>query len=195
MRTRTTAAAALIAAGLLLTVTACGTEPEPDAPAAGPKPTKSAPLPSPTPTPTEDAPLAFGETVTVRNKDEGTEATVAVVSYKQGIKAEVAADEEFGTDGYVWATLELKLCSTKGTSGATRYPWALAYSDGARIEPSGVTYGDFPKPEYPYEAMVKQGDCIRGKTMFAVPGDQRPERVLYTTELFDTPPEWSVPKS
>lgn len=192
MRTRTTAAA-LIAAGLLA-LTACGTEPKPDAPAVGPKPTKPASAPSPDPTPTEGAPLAFNKVVTVLNKDEGTEATVAVTGYKQGIKAEVTADDEFGTKGYVWATLELKLCSIKGTSGATRYPWALAYSDGARIEPSGVTYGDFPKPEYPYEAMVKQGDCIRGKTMFAVPGDQRPERVLYTTELFDTPPEWSVPK-
>ncbi|MFI0932925.1 hypothetical protein ACH4RG_14400 [Streptomyces sp. NPDC021019] len=37
MRTRTTTAA-LITAGMLLTLTACGTEPEPDAKAAGPKP-------------------------------------------------------------------------------------------------------------------------------------------------------------
>ncbi|MFD4003184.1 hypothetical protein [Streptomyces rubiginosohelvolus] len=192
MRTRTTAA--LIAASLLI-LTACGTEPEPDAPAAGPKPSKAASAPSPEPAQTEDVPLDFGEIVTVLDKEDGSEATSTVVSYEQGIKAETAADDEFGTKGYVWAALELKLCATKGTSGATRYPWALAYSDGARIEPSGVTYGDFPKPEYPYEAMVKQGDCIRGKTVFAVPGDQRPERVLYTTELFDTPPEWSVPKS
>lgn len=191
MRTRTTAGA-LVAAGLLA-LTACGTEPA--APAAVPKPTKAASTPSPDPTPVEEAPLAFGETVTVLDKEDDTEAKTAVIGYEQGVKAETTADDEFGTKGYVWAALELKLCSIKGTSGATRYPWALAYSDGARIEPSGVTYGDFPKPEYPYEAMVKEGDCIRGKTVFAVPGDQRPDRVLYTTELFGTPPEWSVPKS
>ncbi|MGW3213130.1 hypothetical protein ACWDBC_12875 [Streptomyces parvus] len=193
MRTRTITAT-LITAGLLA-LSACGTEPEPDAPAAGPTPTTATSTPSPEPTPTDNAPLAFGETVAVTDEEDGSEATATVLGYQQGIKAETTADEEAGTKGYVWAALELKLCAIKGTSGATRYPWALAYSDGARIEPSGVTYGDFPKPEYPYEAMVKQGDCIRGKTVFAVPGNQRPERVLYTTELFDTPPEWSVPKS
>jgi len=56
-----------------------------------------------------------------------------------------------------------------------------------------VTYGDFPKPEYPYDATVKAGDCVRGKTVFAVPGKQRPERVLYTPEALPEPAEWAVP--
>ncbi|WP_371612888.1 hypothetical protein [Streptomyces clavifer] len=186
-------AAALTAATLLATLTACGSS---DDTAGSKAPSKPKPSPtSPAPSPTLAAPMTFGKTVEVRNDEEGTLATVTILGYEQGIKASTTADDEFGTNGYVWATLELKLCSTKGTSGATRYPWALAYTDGSRIEPSGVTYGDFPKPEYPYEAMVKEGDCIRGKTVFAVPGDERPDRVLYTTKLFDTPPEWHVPNA
>ncbi|MET8478152.1 hypothetical protein ABZV68_13215 [Streptomyces clavifer] len=190
---RTTTAAALTAATLLLGLTACSSSDDTADSKASSKP-KPSPT-SPSPSPTSAAPMTFGKTVDVRNDEEGTLATVTILGYEQDIKASTTADDEFGTNGYVWATLELKLCSTKGTSGATRYPWALAYTDGSRIEPSGVTYGDFPKPEYPYEAMVKEGDCIRGMTVFAVPGDERPDRVLYTTKLFDTPPEWNVPKA
>ncbi|KUN91910.1 hypothetical protein AQJ67_41510 [Streptomyces caeruleatus] len=120
---------------------------------------------------------------------------VTVLSYEQGIKAQTTADQEFSTDGYEWAALEIKTCIAKGTGGTTRYPWILAYEDGARVEPSSVTYGDFPKPEYPYEATVKAGDCVRGKTVFAVPGNQRPERVLYTPEALPEGAEWAVPKA
>ncbi|MFF7180860.1 DUF4352 domain-containing protein [Streptomyces sp. NPDC008121] len=190
MRTHTTTAA--LAAGLLLTVTGCGADHV--RPTSGPAATAASDTPSPSGSPTAMGPLPFGAAMKVTDTEDGTAGTVTVLGYEQrGITAQTSADEEFGTSGYVWATIELKVCSTRGTLGATRYPWALAYADGSRIEPSGVTYGDFPKPEYPYEAKIKAGDCVRGKTVFAVPGAQRPERVLYTTDLFDTPPEWTVP--
>ncbi|MFB6626498.1 MULTISPECIES: hypothetical protein [unclassified Streptomyces] len=117
-----------------------------------------------------------------------------MLSYQQGgYKTQTSADQEFNTTGYVWATVEIKVCTTKGTVQTSRYPWVLAYDDGTRIEPSSVTYGDFPKPEYPYDAKIKAGDCVRGKTVFAVPGKQRPERVVYTSELLPEPAEWAVP--
>jgi hypothetical protein len=184
---------AITATALLLALTACtSTSTSDDKPAATKKAAKAT---KPEPSATPDKPRAFGETLTFTG-EEDTKFAVTVLGYEQGtFKPQTSADEEFNTTGYTWAALEIKACLKKGTSGVTRYPWALAYADGTRIEPSTVTYDDFPKPEYPYEAKMKAGDCVRGKTVFAVPAKQRPERVLYTTDSFDTPPEWAVPKA
>ncbi|MFD4740946.1 hypothetical protein ACFWNQ_26790 [Streptomyces virginiae] len=191
MRIRTTA---VLAASLtLLPLTACSS-PD-DKPAASPAaatPSSSAP-PSASPSPTRATPLAFGQSVTTSAAEDGSTATATIIGYQQGIRAQQSADKENGTDGYVWAALELKVCSTKGTIDTSRFPWALSYPDGVRIEPSGTTFGDFPKPEYPIEAKVKEGDCVRGKTVFAVPSAQRPTKVLYTTQLLPEPAEWAVP--
>jgi hypothetical protein len=194
MRTRTTAATAAL---LLAALTAC--QSSSDEPADSQKKNSakgSAPKSaSAAPSPTEDGPRKFGEIFTFTDPADGVTAGVTVLSYEGGIKAQTSADAEFGTDGYQWAAIEIKLCSKKGTAGTTRFPWVLLYADGARYEPSDVTYGDFPQPEYPYEAKVKAGDCVRGKTVFAVPGGKRPERVLYTPAAIPDGVEWAVPKA
>jgi hypothetical protein len=46
------------------------------------------------------------------------------------------------------------------------------YAVGAGF--SGTTYGDFPKPEFPIEGKVTNGDRVRGKIAYAVPDNQRP---------------------
>ncbi|MYV56522.1 hypothetical protein [Streptomyces sp. SID3212] len=189
MRTRNTTA--LAATMLLGTLAACssGTDDQ-EATKASPVSTKAPAKASPSPA----APMPLGTVFTLPVAEDGSITTATVLGYEQGtIKPQRSADAEFGTKGYVWAAIELKVCNKKGNLGVTRYPWALAYTDGTRIEPSGVTYGDFPKPEYPYEATVKTGDCVRGKTVFPVPGNQRPERVLYTTDILPEPAEWAVP--
>ena len=188
MRTRAITATAV----LLLTLTACGSDTEPRTAPKASKPT--APKSTPEAKPSPDKPRAFGQELEFT--DDGMTMGITVLGYEQDtFHPQTSADEEFGTDGYTWAAVEIKACLKKGTSGVTRYPWALAYADGARIEPSSVTYGDFPKPEYPYEAKMKAGDCVRGKTVFAVPAKDRPEQVLYTPEALETPAEWSVPKA
>ncbi|MFE1413404.1 hypothetical protein ACFW6F_21760 [Streptomyces sp. NPDC058746] len=182
------------AAALLLTVTACDDGSAKSAPSAK---ASSAPAsgsaPSATPSATPSAPLAFGQTISTSDPKSGTGATVTVLGYEHDFSARVSADEEGGTSGYVWAAVEIKVCSTKGTVGTTRNPWAVAYADGARVQPSSSTYGDFPKPEYPHEADIKTGDCLRGKTVFAVPGKQRPAKILYTSSILPEPAEWAVP--
>ncbi|OEJ36288.1 hypothetical protein BGK72_38670 [Streptomyces agglomeratus] len=127
--------------------------------------------------------------------DEGAEVlgAVTVVGYKQGISSVGSAAEESGTSGYVWAALELKTCSEQGSFWASVTPWTLSYEDGTRIDPSSTTYDDFPKPEYPFETKLTEGKCVRGKVVFPVPGDQRPETVVYAPESIDTPREWAVP--
>ncbi|MEU9882507.1 hypothetical protein [Streptomyces phaeochromogenes] len=148
---------------------------------------------TPNPTPSEEKPKQFGNVLNFSDPVDGAALAVTVLGYEQGVTASITADQEFSTSGYVWAALEIKACVKKGTAGISRFPWVLAFADGARVEPSGVTYGDFPRPEYPYDATVKAGDCVRGKTVFAVPGKQRPERVLYTPEALPEPVEWAVP--
>lgn len=194
MRTRTTAAA-LIAAGLLATLTACGTEPEPAAKAAD-KPTAAASTPSATPStvsPTPAAPYGFGATWEFESTTDNIAGAVTVLDYKQGIKSVGSAAEEAGTSGYEWAYLELKTCSITGTFTASTEPWTLAYEDGARVEPSSTTYGDFPKPEFPFETTLTEGKCVRGKLVFPVPGKDWPETVVYAPAGLDIPQEWAVP--
>lgn len=117
--------------------------------------------------------------------------TVTVLSYQQPVHSHVTAAEETGTKGYVWAALEVKVCSTKGEFTTSSQPWTLAYDDGTRVEPSSVTYDDFPQPEYVQDAPVAAGDCSRGKIVFPVPGDKRPAKAIYSTE--DSPTlRWSL---
>ncbi|MEU9924542.1 hypothetical protein AB0H51_25180 [Streptomyces griseoluteus] len=122
-----------------------------------------------------------------------TAGTVTVLSYQQPVRASVTAAEEIGTKGYVWAALEVKVCSTKGEFVTSSQPWTLAYDDGARVEPSSSTYDDFPKPEYVEDADVSPGDCSRGKIVYPVPGDKWPAKAIYAT---DSSPalRWSLAK-
>ncbi|MFJ3024093.1 hypothetical protein ACIPH4_24575 [Streptomyces tendae] len=199
MRTRTRTRTITTAAALLLALTACSSgddNAKDDKPSpSGTTTTQTTPAAAPSPTPTQ--PRKIGQTLTFTDDMDGVTMAVTVLGYEQDtFKPQTSADEEFGTTGYTWAAVEIKACVVSGgNSGVTRYPWALAYADGARIEPSGTTYGDFPKPEYPHEAALKNGECVRGKTVFAVPAKQRPERVLYTTEALEVPAEWAVPKA
>ncbi|MER5209408.1 hypothetical protein ABT063_02110 [Streptomyces sp. NPDC002838] len=192
MRTRTALPAVLLAAATA--TTGCSSDSEP---AASNKTTPAATKTTSAPTPSQStpaAPRAIGQTLTFTG-DDGVTFDVTVMGYEQDVaKNSVSADEEFDTNGYVWAAVDIRACLKKGKAGVTRYPWALAYADGARIEPSSVTYDDFPRPEYPYEAEMKAGECVRGKTVFPVPGDQRPERILYTADSLPETAEWAVPK-
>ncbi|MGW3627297.1 hypothetical protein [Streptomyces sp. NPDC000880] len=194
MRTRTTAATAVL---LLATLTACGSDAAPEAensttPAAAPATTE----PEAAPSPTEVTVFNFGDAWEFEGTSpEGVaiEGSETVLSYKQGIRSIVSADEDAGTNGYEWAALELKTCSSKGTFTASTYPWTLSYEDGTRIESSSTTYDDFPKPEYAAETKLAEGKCVRGKVVFAVPGNSRPATVVYAPVELDTPREWTVP--
>ncbi|MFD6115297.1 hypothetical protein ACFWG0_35100 [Streptomyces yangpuensis] len=146
MRTHTTAVLATSLA--VLPLTACSSSPD-GKPAASPAvaaPSSSSP---PSASPSRAAPLAFGQSLTTNAAEDGSVATATVIGYQQSVKAQQSADTENGTDGYVWAALELKVCSTKGTIHTSRFPWILSYPDGVRIEPSGTTFGDFPNPSTP----------------------------------------------
>lgn len=196
MHARTAACTALLA---LAALTGCSSG---DSTAGSTAPaTTNTPSPVTTtaePTPTEPDVLALGDTWEFEGTDDAGETVqgaVTVVGYKQDVKSVVSADEEFSTDGYVWAALELKTCSTQGSFWATTAPWTLSYEDGTRIEPSSTTYDDFPRPEFPFETKLTTGKCVKGHVVYPVPGDQRPAAVVYAPDGLDTPTEWTMPKA
>lgn len=195
MHVRTTAVAMLLAAA---TLTACGSSNGTDDTKAKASPSTAKPTASKTTTeasPEPDEPFAFGTPMDWGNDAGSLTGTTTVLSYEQPISSVGSAAEETGEKGYVWGALEVKVCTEKGKLLVTNTDMTLAYKDGARVEASGSTWDDFPKPEFPFEAEVRAGDCVRGKTVFPVPGDQRPEKVMYAPNGdTKTLAEWTVPK-
>ncbi|MFD9536280.1 hypothetical protein [Streptomyces sp. NPDC060010] len=118
---------------------------------------------------------------------------VAVLGYRHNVRSVGSAADESGTPGYVWAALDVKTCSEKGSFFATTQPWTLSYHDGARVLASSTTYDDFPKPAFPFETKLTAGKCVKGSIVFAVPDNPRPSTVVYAPQELDTPREWAVP--
>ncbi|MDT0377289.1 hypothetical protein RM572_00670 [Streptomyces sp. DSM 42041] len=196
LHARTAVAAALLTVGLLLS--GCTTGSDSTEPAAGAKPDPSnSTTTGPSASPTKDTTFAIGEAWEWDDSelDPPAAGNTTVLAYTQPVTASITPDEEFGTTGYEWAALEVKVCANTGETWVNNMPWSLAYAGGARVQPSQVTYGDFPRPAYPFmDTTVKAGDCVRGNIVFPVPGDERPEKVVYAPGGSDTVVEWTVPE-
>ncbi|MCQ8190123.1 MULTISPECIES: hypothetical protein [Streptomyces] len=193
MHVRTTTVTVLLAAAML---TACGSSDDTNAktktsPSAA-KPTASESTAETSPE--TDEPYSFGTPMDWGNDAGSLTGTTTVLGYEQPISSVGSAAEETGEKGYVWGALEVKVCTDKGKLLVTNTDMTLAYKDGARVEASSSTWDDFPKPEFPIETEVRAGDCVRGKTVFPVPSDQRPEKAMYApggaSEMIA---EWTVP--
>ena len=136
--------------------------------------------------------FAVGE---VAEFDDGTSKVSAVLlAYTQPVAGPRPPDP-VTQGGDVWATAEVKVCNTGGENfSVSQFPWSLAYEDGTRIKVTGLNGGDMPKPEFPTgDEVVKQGDCVRGKIPYPVPGDKRPARVVYAPQGLEEPIDWAVP--
>lgn len=181
-------AAMLTAALLLAATTACSPdEGKPTVSKATDTPSASStPSPTPTPSPSEET-YRVGDTANI--SASGKKWSAAALTYKgTGI-----AGEPILQPGQKWAAVEVKVCN----KGAETFPvgpfaWSLAYEDGARVEATHVSGGNFPQPLYPMDAKVRSGDCVRGHILFEAPKDGRPERVLYSPDDLDEPVEWQV---
>lgn len=189
MNTRTTAAALLLATGLALTACSSGT--------GGSKPAANPSSHAPSATPTKATPLKLGAAWTWKDNATGTYAgTTTVLAYQQPVTTASTPEDVYGTQakGHVWAALDVKVCVDRGQITVTNQPWSLAYADGERNE-DVVSSGDFPTPQFPAgETVVSAGDCVRGKIMFEVSENKRPQRVLYSAVAAGKPPiVWMVP--
>lgn len=198
MHARTTAA--LILAGVLLV--GCGNSTDDAKPAASRATETTTAAAKPTPTITPDAgptTLDMGYSWAWENSDQTTGGTTTVIAYKQHVATDATTPEEDAgaeAKGYVWASLEIKTCSDDTSTASITVgngDWKLAYDDGALIESSSTTYDQFPRPEYPIETQLAPGRCVRGKIVYAVPGDQRPTQATFVTAGGEQPAEWTVP--
>ena len=191
MRRTTTAA---IAATLLLTLTACSTSGEPEKVTVTVTQTVTA-APSANTSAAQDATHQMGATKDVNDSQNNVHITVQALAYQQPYKGpQPEAPQDF-QGGDTWATADVKVCNVKGINiTVSQFPWSLAYSDGTSINTTGSTGGDMPKPEFPMDKVVKPGRCARGLLAFPVPGNKRPERLVYQPEGSDST-EWAIPKA
>ncbi|MFD8979587.1 DUF4352 domain-containing protein [Streptomyces sp. NPDC059564] len=150
---------------------------------------RSSPAPSPTQARTR---FPVGEVAEIT--DAGGTLTAVALAYTQPVEGPQPPDRKT-LGGDVWATAEVKVCNTAAkTFTVSQFPWSLAYEDGTRIKVTGLDGGDLPKPEFPTDGVaVKQGDCVRGKIPYPVPGDKRPARIVYAPEALKEPIDWVLP--
>lgn len=179
----------LTLAATVLLLAGCSSNDSPAADAK-PKPTGS----TASPTPEDTGPLKLGAPWQWDVPEIDAAGNTTALAYKQPITG-ISPPGIDGDTGEVWGQAEVKVCVTQGTIGVSQFPWSLAFEDGARVDVTGSSGGDFPRPEFPMDATVKTGDCVRGLIMFPVPKDQRPERIIYAPEGSTDSTEWAVPKT
>ncbi|MFF4967300.1 hypothetical protein [Streptomyces sp. NPDC001037] len=199
MHTRTAIYSALLA----LTALTAGCSNDTSDGAEG-KPAKAAASPSTTPTPAasakaDDDALTFGTGHHWTDTDlDGTSisGTTTALSYRQ--PAEVALpDAAADFPHYEWAILEVKVCAddTSSTVQSSQSPWSLGFPDDTRLAAPKLSGSGVPKPEYPVDgALIKPGECLRGKITFSVDKGTRPDRVIYSPDDRE-PISWTVPKA
>ncbi|MCL7495632.1 hypothetical protein M8I34_30120 [Streptomyces sp. MCA2] len=186
-RTATVTATAALALATALTACSTTTPDEHTTPAVGSKPTAARES-----TAAANKPaglLALGSPSSWAA--DGRSGSTTVLSYRQPVTG-IEPPSSSGEADEDWGALEVKVCTKEGKVGVTQQPWSVAFGDGARVTTTGQSGGDFPRPEYPQEAIVKPGDCVRGLLMFPAPKGQRPERAIYAPEGMD-PVEWQIP--
>lgn len=168
----------LITAAATALVTRDRTEPvvraatEQTSAASGSSSTRSTVPPSPTAVPkAEQKVYKFGEKVPF------PDASATAYAYRQptGKGAEPPSQS-----GYEWGSADVEVCVTKDST-VSRESWHLVYADHSVIEPSHIGWGQFQKPEYPWDDRdVAAGRCIRGWITFGAPANSRPVMVEYT---------------
>ncbi|GAA4668080.1 hypothetical protein GCM10023347_21630 [Streptomyces chumphonensis] len=172
-------------------------EPAPASPAA--LPTEQPPSDAPSSPKAAPEPLPLGKAWEWGHEDSetviGASGSTTAVAYHQPITTIEPYDP--GIPDETWGQLEAKVCVEEGEIVVSQFPWSLAFPDGARVDITGLTGGDLPRPQFPMDAPVRAGGCVRGFVMFPVPKDQRPERIIYAPEGAGEGGyvEWSVPAS
>jgi len=63
-------------------------------------------------------------------------------------------------------------------------PWSAFTADGSRFPALGSTYGDYPKPEYPFagDETYKPGECVKGWIVFSSPKTPRMTSIRYSND-------------
>lgn len=125
----------------------------------------------------------------------GATGTTTVLAYDQPVLRDDPPTTDLGVPpGSTWGRLDVKVCLTSGPSiSVSQDPWHMQFSDGSQADNTGLSGGDFPKPEFPQDRTVVAGGCARGGIMFPIPKGQRPVEVAYSPDSIPTPTYWTIP--
>jgi hypothetical protein len=187
---RTRHIAGIATTGILL-LSGCGTSEAGGGDTAQPQTaTTTTTSPSPPPPPS----FRLGQALNWSNPT-GARGTTTVLSYQQPVPHLDPPDPSLGVPaGSQWGRIDIRVCQSVGPSiGVSQTPWSLLFADGSRAEITGEFGGNIPKPEWPQDASVNAGDCIRGGIVFPIPKGERPVRVLYAPESVPAPVQWVIP--
>jgi hypothetical protein len=189
MHARTAACTALLVAA---TATACSNSGEPKTIRVTVTQTVTSPLGTKAEADTDSGVLKMGAKKTINDTESDARITVQVMEYQQPYKGPQPMKPEDFQGGDIWATINIKICNVGTTDiSVSQRPWALTYSDSTRIESTGSSGGDMPKPEFPMDKVVKGGRCAAGLIAYPVPSSKRPERIVYEPDGRE-PIEWAV---
>ena len=141
--------------------------------------TSSSPSPSPVDpsasSPTSDTSLVVGDVA----KSEYVDITVQEVAPQSSPHSQLPEDQK-------WWGAKVKSCVKNvpdGESGVSFswLPWSITGNDGGTYPASDGTWGDFPRPAYPFagERQYRNGQCVNGWIMFALNADVKPATVEY----------------
>lgn len=152
------------------------------APAVGPTALTPTTAPAAAPSPTPPVAHHAGETV-------AWQTGLKVTAYSFAFAAKGAPTPD--TTGYVWGAIDVQVC-VPIDGDISNQAWYLKYADNTTIEPSNITYNQFPHPEYPSYRTVTNGTCTRGWITFPVPPNTKPSLIVYSNTDGDAPVEWTV---
>ncbi|MGW6794889.1 hypothetical protein [Streptomyces chartreusis] len=99
-----------------------------------------------------------------------TEGTTKVLSFKQPVSGLKPVE-----DGAQWAQFEVEVCNKHGpTMRVSSDHWGIRLADGDVVQqvwlPDDINP---PKPEFPTNAPLTAGHCVRGKIVYPVLADER----------------------
>ncbi|MEV7112352.1 DUF4352 domain-containing protein [Streptomyces anulatus] len=188
---RTTAIAAVLTAGLLLTATACTDDD------ITTKPSKTGAAEQPATEPAEDEPTKatvakIGDTITLKGQEDGEQVDAVL---KKLVDPATPADEFFGPeDGSRWVAAQFELTNT-GTK-----PYADSPSNGAQVADAdgqrfSATFADTKAgPSMTSEAKVPPGEKVLGWITFEVPTASKVVTVQFglNSGFADQTGQWKV---
>ncbi|MGW5928066.1 DUF4352 domain-containing protein [Streptomyces anulatus] len=192
---RRTTIAAVIAAGMLFTATACTDDDITTAPSktgAAEKPASSEPAEAPEEEPTKATVAKVGDTITLKGQEDGEQVDAVL---KKLVDPAAPADEFFGPeDGSRWVAAQFELTNT-GTK-----PYADSPSNGAQVADAdgqrfSATFADTKAgPSMTSDAKVPPGEKVLGWITFEVPKASKVVTVQFglNSGFADQTGQWKV---
>jgi hypothetical protein len=89
---------------------------------------------------------------------------------------------------FVFGVADVKVCLGSKPAALTgsltdRESWVLHYANGTTVDPAAIHYPKDPAPLFPFKGSAAlptaANSCIRGKIVYPVPGNSRPESIGY----------------